>query len=309
MVYIDVLTKDSEPLPSLFQRDIDDRVLLSVHLLGKPTSAQLYRLHRDIISTDRQMRTIMERLTRKPDNKIARIKPLDIEQPIRSLPYVYLDTWASRRHLQKTFGIPFRRPPVLPSRDWRFLRHDVDLVNRKIAFALTAKKYGISFGHQAHFDEDGKPFYPRVTITDGTLTHTLQPRPDETLVVGDYHLILEEDMGEETITLGNIIRDATIARKNLVYDQLERLGVLDELGWGKRTYCYVMKGKKETKTSARKRVASCVEALPPSVNPHRFFFVDRQSFDAAGDDISKLHWLRGDGQVMTLPCWRSSTTH
>lgn len=305
MVYIDVLTKDIAPLPSLFQQDVHDRILLSVHLLGKPTSAQLFRLHRDTVSTDRQMRTITARLSKKPDNQLAAIKPLDIAQPIRSLPHVYLDTWASRRHLQKTFGIPFRRPPVLPSRDWRFLRHDVGLVDRKIAFALTAKAHAVPFGHQSHYDADGEPFYPRVTITDGSLTHTLQPRPDETLVVGDCHVILEEDMGEETITLGNIIRDATVARKQLVYDQLERTGELERLGWGKRLYCYVMKGKKETKASARKRVSSCIATMPTSVNPHRFFFVDRQSFEEAGDEISQLHWLRGDGQVMTLPCWKT----
>lgn len=303
MIFVDGLTERTFPLPSLFKREVDDRILLSVHLLGKPTSAQLYRLHQDIVSTDREMRTITNRLSRKED-KLAVIKPMDVAKPIRALPYVYLDTWASRRHLQKTFGIPFRRPPVLPSRDWRFLRHDVDLVDRKISFALTAKTHAVPFGHQSHFDEDGAPFYPRVTITDGSLTHTLQPRPDETLVVGDYHVILEEDLGEETITLGNIIRDATVTRKQLVYDQLERSGHLDGLGWGKRIYCYVMKGKKETKISARKRIASCVDAMPSSVNPHRFFFVDRQSFDAAGDDISDLQWLRGDGTVMQLPCWR-----
>ena len=117
-------------------------------------------------------------------------------------------------------------------------------------------------------------------------------------------MILEEDLGEETITLGNIIRDATVIRKQLVYEQLERTGHLDTLGWGKRIYFYVMKGKKDTKTSARKRIASAVGAIPASVNPHRFFFVDRQSFDATGDDISNLTWLRGDGAVMQLPCWR-----
>jgi len=176
-------------------------------------------------------------------------------------------------------------------------------VDRKISFELTAQRHGIPFGYQAHFDAEGGSYYPHVTITDGSLVHKLKPRPDETFVVGDHHVVLEEDMGEETITLGNIIRDATIARKQLVYDQLERGGTLDALGWGKRLYCYVVKGKKETQVSARKRVQSFVDTMPASVNPHRFFFVDRQSFQAAGDNIKALTWLRGDGKVMPLPCW------
>ena len=299
----DAVGQDRTPLLSLFQSSVDDRILLSVHLLGKPSSAQLFRLHSDIVSTDRQMRTITARLSRKPDEKLARIKPFDIAKPILSLPYVFLDTWASRRHLEKTFGIPFRRPPVLPSRDWRFLRHDVELVDDKIAFELTAKRHAIPFGHQAHFDADGAPYYPRVTVTDGSLTHTLQPRPDATLIVGNHHIIVEHDCGEETVTLGNIIRDATIARKQLVYDQLERSGTLDNLGWGRRIYAYVVDSTKRTQVSARKRVKRCVETLPVSVNPHRFYFVDRHSFIAAGDDISDLQWVRGDGTVRALPCW------
>lgn len=64
------------------------------------------------------------------------------------------------------------------------------------------------------------------------LTHTLTPRPDKTLIISSHHVIVEHDCGEETIELSNIIRDATIARKHLVYDQLERSRALDDLGCG-----------------------------------------------------------------------------
>lgn len=250
------------PLQSLFECDLEDRLLLSVHLLGKPTSAQLFRLHRGQFSNLQDVQAATARLSRDPHKMLARIVPIDLTNTSRRLPHVFLDTLASRRHIEKAFGIPFKRPPVPPSRDWRFLRHDVELVADKISVELTARVRATPFGYQSHFDDDGAPIYPRVTITDGTLTHTLQPRPDDTLIVGDYHLILEGDCGEETITLGNIIRDATVGRKQLVYDQLERMGTLDNLGWGKRIYCYVMEGKKPTKTSARKRISRCIVRCP-----------------------------------------------
>ncbi len=105
------------------------------------------------------------------------------------------------------------------------------------------------------------------------------------------------------MALGNIIRDATIARKHLVYDQLERMGTLDDLGWGKRLYLYVIDGRKQSQRSSRKRVKRCLETLPAQVDPHRVFFVDRQSFMDAGDDIKNLEWVRGDARVQRLPCW------
>jgi hypothetical protein len=104
----------------------------------------------------------------------------------------------------------------------------------------------------------------------------------------------EHDCGEETVALGTIIRDATIARKHLVYDQLERIGTLDDLGWGKRLYLYVIDSTRQNRTSSRKRLKRCLETLPAQVNPRRMFFVDRQSFMEAGDDIKNLVWVRGD---------------
>ena len=290
-------------LQSLFECDIEDRILLSCHLLGKPTSAQLFRLHSDIIPTLQKVRFLTAKLSKNTDGRLAVIAPIDIEQPYRKLPRVFLDTTQSRRHIEKTFGVPYRRVPVLPSRDWRFLRHDVTLVDELISFELTARAQGTAFGYESHYDVEGAPVYPRVTITDGALSHTLQPKPDKTLVVGKYHVVIEHDCGEETIGLGHIMRDATIARKHLVYDQLERSGVLDDLGWRKRLYAFVIDSNRATQKASRKRIKTCLETLPPFVNANRIFFVDRQSFMEAGDDISALNWVRGDGQAQVLPCW------
>lgn len=232
------------------------------------------------------------------------INPIDIAQPFRKLPYVYLDTTRSRRHLQHTRQVPFKRPPVLPSRDWRFLRHDVDLVDELVSFELTARTQDVSFGYESHYDVDGDRVYPRLTITDGELTHALRPQPDSTMIFNGYHLIHEKDLGEETVELGNIIRDATVGRKHLVYDQLERSGALDALGWGKRLYTYTIDSKRGTETSSRKRVKRCLETIPELQIREKTFFVDRQSFMEAGDNLWDLKWIRGDGTVMKLPCCR-----
>lgn len=297
------ITPDQTPIQSLFACDIEDRVLLSCHLLGKPTSDQLYRLHADQVASERSMRRITAKLSGGAEAALAVIKPLHIENTSLKLPHIYLDTTRSRRRLEKIMGIPFRRPTELPSRDWRFLRHDVTLVDELISFELTARAHQIPFGYESHFDEHGSYVYPYIEITDGTLQHKLQPRPDKTLIVGNHHLIIEHDCGEETVALGNIIRDATLARKHLVYDQLERSGSLDDLGWVKRLYLYVIDAKRSTQKSSRKRVKRCLETLPAHVNPHRVFFVDRQAFMEAGNDISAVQWVRGDGSVQTLPCW------
>lgn len=233
------------------------------------------------------------------------IKPIEISRPQKSLPYVYLNTWASRRRVEEVFGVPFRRPPELPSRDWRFLYHDVTLTDDLITFELTARKLGIPFGYQSHFDGDGKPLYPKVTVTDDTHTHELRPRPDKTLILGDYHVVHEHDCGEEQISLGHIIRDNTITRKMLVYEAVEQSGALDRLGWGKRLYTFVVDGKKRTKKSSCKRIRTIIDALSEAVDPTRFYFVDRQSFEENPFDSVGLNCQRGDNLPTTLPCFES----
>lgn len=234
---------------------------------------------------------------------LAVIKPLNINFPTRFLSHIYLDTTKSRRHLEQIRSIPFKRPPELPSRDWRFLRHDVTQVDELISLELTARQHGIPFGYESHYDITGARVYPSVTITYDDLTHTLKPMPDKTIIVGDYHLIYEHDCGEETIDVGNIIRDATLGRKHLVYDQLHRSGTLDRLGWQKVIYTYIIDGRKGTQSASRKRIKSCIETMPTVSIRDRVYFVDRQSFMDAGDDVSKVQWMRGDGKITALPCF------
>ncbi len=298
------ITPAAPPTPTLFAPELTDNLLLSCHLLGKVTAEQLYRLHRHEVSNDRRTRSLLLRLSTGDDRLLHRIKPTDIANPILSLPHIYLDTWASRRRIEKVFGVPFRRPPEYPSRDWRFLYHDVSLPDDLISFELTARQYGIPFGFQTHFDEEGTPLYPNVTVTGGSHTHTLRPRPDKTPIIGGYHLVHEHDLGEEQISLGHIIRDNTIARKALVYEAVEASGALDRLGWGKRLYTFIVNGKKRTKNSSRKRIRTIIQTLPSPVNPTRFYFVDRQTHQEAGDDVSDVMWMRGDGEVGKLPCWQ-----
>ena len=82
-------------LQSLFECDIEDRILLSCHLLGKPTSAQLFRLHSDIIPTLQKVRFLTAKLSKNTDGRLAVIAPIDIEQPYRKLPRVFLDAVAT----------------------------------------------------------------------------------------------------------------------------------------------------------------------------------------------------------------------
>jgi len=286
---------------SLFTH-IEDEVLLSCHLLGKPTSAALYRLHHRHVSTDRQMRTIMRRLSTGSNRMLTSIKPMDIDQPIRSLPHIYLDTRLSRRHVEQMFGVPYRRVPPTPSRDWRFLRHDVELADELVSFELTAHKHGIPFGYQPHITDDGS-LYPIVPIAWDGISAELRPAPDRTLIVGDYHIILEKDLGTETIECGNILRDASVGRKHLVYDELIRSGHLKSNGPRNTIVAFTIDSLRQKQTASRKRVKRCLEAIPAHVDHSRMFFTDRQSFMQVGDDISELPFIRGDGKVMPLPCW------
>jgi hypothetical protein len=285
----------------LFEASIEEQILLSVHLLGKPTAAQLFRLYQDQVSTLRQMQSILRRLSSGPDRMLNVINPMDISQPIRSLPYIYLDTTRSRRLIEQLFGVPFRRVPPVPSRDWRFLRHDVDMCDELVSLELTARKCGLPFGYEPHFDAEGKPIYPKVTIHHDGLTHRLRPQPDKTLIIGDTHLIIEHDCGEESIECGNIIRDATIGRKHLVYEQLVNSAHLNRMGWGRTLILFVMDGQHGRQTSARKRIMRCLKLMPDTVDQKRSLFVDRVSFLAAGDDVAGIKAIRGDGLRIPMP--------
>lgn len=293
----------NQPAPqTLFQADIEEQLLLSVHLLAKPTVKQLHRLHQNQIG-HRKVQEVLKGLTGRR-GYLNVIKPIEIERPQLPLPYVYLDTRQSRRLIEATFGIPFRRVPSLPSRDWRFLRHDVMLVDELVSLELTAHRLGVPYGYQSHFDAEGEPLFPKVTVSDANLVHQLRPQPDKTLIVGNTRLVIEFDCGEEQITLGNVIRDSSIERKFLVYETVERSGVLDRLGWGKRSYLFVVTTRAGTKSSARKRIKSMIAALPEQVDRKRFYFVDRETHQSAGDNVSSVEWLRGDGRITRLPCWR-----
>lgn len=250
------------------------------------------------------MRTILNSLSRKPNEMFSVIAPIDLRQPAYKLPYVYLDTTKSRRHLEATRGLVFKRPPPVPGRNWDFLYHDVTLVDDLVTFELTARRHGVPFGYESHHTLDGKRLYPKVSITHNNITATIRPDPDATLIFGDYHIILEHDCGEESIAATNVLRDATLGRKHLVYDRLERDGFFDRVGWQKRIKVYTVEGKRRTAQSSKKRVKSCIEAIPDVVDKQTIFFIDRQTFLDAGDNILQLSFMRGDGKMMPLPCFR-----
>jgi hypothetical protein len=292
----------------LFAASIEEQILLSVHLLGKPTAAQLFRLYQDQVGTLRQMQGILRRLSSGPDRMLNVINPMDIAKPIRSLPFIYLDTTRSRRLIEQLFGVPFRRVLTVPSRDWRFLRHDVEMVDELISFELTARWLGIPFGYEPHFDASGEPIYPKVTIHNDGLTHKLRPQPDKTLVVGDYHLIIEHDCSEEMIECDNIIRDATLGRKHLVYDQLFRSGALQTLGWNKTLVVYLIDSKRGKQSASRKRIKRCLENMSEEFVSARLYFTDRQSFVGSNDNVATHQFVRGDKRALQLPCFSKSST-
>lgn len=295
---------EAEPTARLFAGGPEEQVLLSCHVLGKPTAAQLFRLHEGEVSTLRQMQALLRRLSRGRDRMLNVINPLDIARPIRSLPYIYLDTTRSRRFIEARFGVPHRRVPPVPSRDWRFLRHDVELVDELVSFELTARRHDLPFGYLPPVDEAGRKVFPEVNVAWQGLTHRLRPQPDKTLLIGEHHVIFEHDCGEETIECGNVIRDATIGRKHLVYDQVFGSGVLQQLGWGKTIVVYIVDTRRGKLAASQKRVQRCLDCIPEGVDRARMYFTDRQSFLAAGDDIAGYEFLRGDGQTLPLPPFR-----
>lgn len=84
----------------LFSGDLKEQVLLSVHLLGKPTAAQLHRLHANVVRHLQDMRAILASLARGNDAMLNCIRPVDVDDLFLTLPYVYLDTTKSRRYLE-----------------------------------------------------------------------------------------------------------------------------------------------------------------------------------------------------------------
>ncbi len=250
------------------------------------------------------MQGILRRLSTGPDRLLNVIKPMDIAQPIRSLPYVYLDTTRSRRLIEQHFGVPFRRPPRLPSRDWRFLRHDVEMCDELVAFELTARRQGLPFGYEPHFDAGGDPIYPEVTIHFNGLTQTLRPQPDKTLIIDDTRLILEHDCGQETIECGNIIRDATIGRKHLVYDQLFKSNRLQMLGWRKAIVVFMIDSRSGSRKASRQRMQRCLERIPCGLDATKCFFSDRQMAELLAGRPGMF--VRGDGERLQPPCFSKS---
>lgn len=292
-------TQHTQPI-ALFSDDVRARVLLSVHLLGKPTAAQLYRLHADMVSNIEAMRSILASLSRGPNAMLNMIKPVDVNNLFRVLPYVYLDTTKSRRFLEQHRGIVFKRPPPKPGRNWDFLYHDVTMCDDLVPMELTARKFGDPFWYQSFWREDGKPFIPRVSISHGGQTKTLRPEPDAMPVYGDCLIKLEHDCGKETIKVSDITAGNTLGRKELVYEQLERDGFWDKTGYQKRIRLYVIEGKRRTKKSSRARVRGCVRNYPDRLDPKQTFYTDRYTYLEAGDDLSKLECIRADGQAMTF---------
>lgn len=293
-------TNARAPITSRLFDDPTEQILLSIHLLGKPTAAQLFKLHSDKVSTLRQMQGILRRLSSGPDRWLNVINPTDIANPIRSLPYIYLDTTKSRRFLEERFGIPYRRVPPVPSRDWRFLRHDVEMCDELVLFELSAREQDLPFGYVPHVDPDKGKLYPKVTIHHDGLTHRLRPDPDKTLIMGDTHIILEHDCGEEIIGCGNIIRDASIGRKQLVYDQLFKMGWTKQVGWGRTIVLYVIDAKRGTEAASRKRIKKCIEKFPEGVDRGRTFFVTRQGLVGLEETRFEHHFIRSDGMQMSM---------
>lgn len=292
-------TQHTQPI-ALFSDDVRERVLLSVHLLGKPTAAHLYRLHSDIVPNIQSMRSILASLSRGPDAMLNVIKPVDVNDLFRVLPNVYLDTTKSRRFLEQYRGIVFKRPPPTPGRNWDFLYHDVTMCDDLVPLELTARKYGDPFHYQSFWKEDGKPFLPKVKISHEDQEKMLRPEPDAMPVYGDCLIKLEHDCGKETIRVSDITAGNTLGRKELIYEQLERDGFWDKVGWQKRIRLYVIEGKRRTKKSSRARVRGCICDYPEWLDPKQTFYTDRYSYLEAGDDLSELECIRADDQAMTF---------
>lgn len=293
-------------IEGLFGEDVYTNVLRSVHDLGKPTVAQLYRLHTHEVASELHMHEILFRLSGRTQQYLTCIKPLDINHPSRWQPHIYIDTTKSRRHLEAhpNHRCHYRRISEPPSRDLRFLYHDIGHVDELISYELTAQKHRLPFWYESKYDRSDRHIFPKVEIEHETLTHTIRPEPDKVFYINGYRIIHEHDCGEETIKTGNIIRDATIGRKFLVYDVLSRGNTFNDLSWDKTLYLYTIEGKKRTHKSTQARIKSCMKAIHPHVDEKRIYFANRLGFLEAGDDISRFEYTRGDGLKMKLPCFK-----
>lgn len=290
---------------TLFADDLYERVMLSVFNLGKPTVSQLYRLHQHELSNDRDMHRIVTFLNNKKHQLLTRIKPVDIENTGYNLAHSYLDTTKSRRQIEKHFQVPFRRIPATPSRNIIFLYHDRGLVDELVSFELTAHTHKLLFAYETLYTADGKYVFPKLLIEHENHIHGIRPEPDKVIFINGHHIVVEHDCGQETIGIGHVIRDATVARKYLVYDALLRSNVLTELKWKKVVYLYIIEGKKRTKASTDSRIESCIDAIPECAESKKIYFASRAALLDFGDDLSTFRFTRGDGIQTVLPCFKN----
>ncbi len=65
-----------------------------------------------------------------------------------------------------------------------------------------------------------------------------------------------------------------------------------------------MSARSDTKKGAQERIQNCIAKMPRRANRKLFYFIDPYTLQEAGDDISKLVWLRSDGKSMSLPSFQ-----
>lgn len=293
-------------------RTLEDDILWSVHQLGKPTAAQLFRLHKRTATYPQgvphieAMRAMLKGLSQGPERLLQCIKPVDPDVLGMKLPWVYIDTRLSRKRLEDVFGIPYRRVPSVPSCNWNYLVHDVELVDDLSGYEMTAKAHQLRHAYVPHISKPGEHLYPEVKISWEGVEATIKPAPDRTLINNDYIILHEKDRGHETLEPGNVLRDATVGRKHLVYEELIRMGFFRDLGFKDNQVLVVFSidGLRRTEKSSRNRIKECIDKLPYPVNPKRTYFGTTQSFIRNMADLTQMTFQRADGKLGPLPCYK-----
>lgn len=303
---------DTQPETQLF-RTLEDDIILTVHNLVRPSAEHLFQIHRQTdtypqgVKHLKDMRRILNELIAREKPLLQQIKPVDPDGDGYFLPHLYRDTNWSRKRLREITNIFPTRLATKITSYYRAHEHDYENSADLVAYTLTSRKYQQPFAYLPHLCEEKGFLYPKVTVEYEDQVAILRPKPDKTVCIWKYLNWHEHDMGHEQIEVGILVRDATIIRKLLVFQKLIDLGFFQKLGYKDRdvfmTFSINSLARKDT--SSRKRIKECIDKFPSDlVDPKRVYFGTKQAFDQHEDDLSQMQFMRADGKLMQLPCYR-----
>ena len=287
----------SQPIKSW--RDEYSAILRAVHILDYVRIDQLIRLLATSKENESSFRyTVRDlvfsghlRCTQQPDPTGNR----------RKMPYVYSDTTKGRREIEQRLKIPFHPLSHKPATSVHFFPHNLGMSDVMISFMKTARKYDIPVKHTHDITAQGIRFKYPVTIAHQNQSLSFALNPDQSFALGRIYVFPEYCRGRMDVR-NDDLRIPSLFKKILGYHQLKRNANFKN-AFGVREFIvpFIINSRADNKEGAQERIANTIRKMPRRADRKLFYFIDPFTLAEAGDDISKLEWLRGDGKCCSLP--------